>query len=559
MKVGIYCRVSSDKQKEKGVSLHDQVERGKDFCISNGYDFEVFKDGGYSGTLPIVERPQLDLLMTKIFLNEVKGVYVVDWDRFSRDDKVGFVLKTTFRDNGVKVFDSNGEINLHDESQELLLGIKILLSSYEIKRNKVRIKRSLERGVIEGRVGGGSLINYGYTKGENKKLIIDEFESEVIQLIFNMSVEGSGTKVISNYLNDNGVPTKRMRIQSGSSLKVKGKKKTHFVWRDSVVYSILTNPIYMGQRRFKGSFYPSPVIIKKEQFEVVQQLLKERKHFKDTTNKYFYLLKGMVHCLKCHNRFYGRKREDLSDNQYICSSQRYSDTYCKTRGINIDYLNNYVWDSILKLPNEIRGLIEDDILPLHKRQVKRLKSLNVELKKLHSKKDKLLELYTEKDSGYELIKGHLDKIVDRVGQIKEKIRLLKKEISLTSDKDEIIRYVEGHFVGESNPDDEYKQRVIRSLVKFIGIKWFPQINEHCIWIEYKFDKHSVYRLGRNSILKYKKQGWRMSLEKNDTKLLFRKISPDISKYPKLNLDKDFFGIRLNDKGYLEDNQFRPEI
>ena len=142
MKVGIYCRVSSDKQLEKGVSLHDQVERGKDFCISNGYDFEVFKDGGYSGTLPIVERPQLDLLMTKVFLNEVKGVYVVDWDRFSRDDKVGFVLKTTFRDNGVKVFDSNGEINLNDESQELLLGIKILLSSYEIKRNKVRIKRS---------------------------------------------------------------------------------------------------------------------------------------------------------------------------------------------------------------------------------------------------------------------------------------------------------------------------------------------------------------------------------------------------------------------------------
>ena len=53
-----------------------------------------------------------------------------------------------------------------------------------------------------------------------------------------MSVEGNGTKVISNYLNDNAIPTKRMRIQSGSSLKVKGKKKNHFVWRDSVVYSI---------------------------------------------------------------------------------------------------------------------------------------------------------------------------------------------------------------------------------------------------------------------------------------------------------------------------------
>jgi site-specific DNA recombinase len=557
MKVGIYSRVSTDEQKLKGVSLDDQKSRGVEFCIKNGYDYESFQDGGYSGTLPIEDRPELNRLFEKIYLEELHGIFIVDWDRLTRDETVGFVIKKIFKDNNIRVFDTNGEINLNDESQDLLVGIKILLSSFEIKRLKVRIKRNLERGVIEGRVGGGNLINYGYTKGENKKLIIDPIESETVKLIYKLSLEGKGTKVISNFLNENNIPTKRMNVKN-SKMMVKGKEKKTFIWRDSVVYNILTNPIYKGERLFKGKTYPSPQIIETNEFDAVQSELVKRKNFKDTTNKYFYLLKGLVHCLECESRFYGRKRSDLSDNQYICSSQRYKDTYCGTRGINIDKLDDYVWKSIVSLPSEIDNLISNEVNPLHKKQLESLKKLENNLKLLYEKKDKILLLYTEKDKGFELIKSNLDKISKKVEEHNHRIRLLQKEISYTSNKDEIVKFVKEQLnlkKSQSN-DPLVRQNIIRSLTRHIGIKWNNKQKIHFIWIEFKIDKQTQYLIGKKIKLNYKSLGWRLQNDKTETEFLFRKISPDISNYPKIDMTKDLFGIRLNDKDYKEEKVFK---
>ena len=41
--IGIYCRVSSDSQKD-GYSLDTQSEDGRKWCIENGYSNEVFID-----------------------------------------------------------------------------------------------------------------------------------------------------------------------------------------------------------------------------------------------------------------------------------------------------------------------------------------------------------------------------------------------------------------------------------------------------------------------------------------------------------------------------------
>ena len=72
-------------------------------------------------------------------------------------------------------------------------------------------------------------------------------EKALFQLIYQLSIQGKGTKVISNYLNDNNIPTKRNNVLNGHLL-VKGVRKTEFKWRDSVIYNILTNTIYIGER-----------------------------------------------------------------------------------------------------------------------------------------------------------------------------------------------------------------------------------------------------------------------------------------------------------------------
>ena len=112
MKIGVYCRVSTQEQVSFGDSLRDQKERGISFCLEKGYECEIFEDEGFSGTLPISERPSLNSLLEKVFLDEINGVFVVDFDRLSRDFHESLVIREHLKKNNARLFDTNGEISL---------------------------------------------------------------------------------------------------------------------------------------------------------------------------------------------------------------------------------------------------------------------------------------------------------------------------------------------------------------------------------------------------------------------------------------------------------------
>ena len=80
MKIGIYTRVSTEEQKKTGISLRDQEQRGIEFCIRNGFEYEVFSDGGYSGELSIEQRPQLNRLVEKLLTKpkEIDGIVTAE-------------------------------------------------------------------------------------------------------------------------------------------------------------------------------------------------------------------------------------------------------------------------------------------------------------------------------------------------------------------------------------------------------------------------------------------------------------------------------------------------
>lgn len=565
MKIGIYCRVSTEEQKINGVSLGDQEKRGIDFCIQRGFSFEIFKDAGFSGTLNIEERPGLNNLMEKIWAEprEIDGVYVVDFDRLTRDVETGFVLKNTFQESNISLYDSNGEVDLKDESQNLLLGIKILLSSFEIKKLKVRIKRSLERGVIEGRAGGGKLINYGYMKGENKMLEIDTQESLVVKYIYNLSIQGLGTKKIATQLNSEGIKTKRINI-GGFPMNMKRKeiKVENFIWRDSVIYKILTNPIYKGERLYKGKSYPAPNIISEEEFDLVQTMLSERKNFKNTTNKYFYLLKGLIFCPNCNNRFFGRKRIDLSDNQYICSSQRNSN-FCGNRGINIDKINNLVWNSVLSLPTDVKKLMVENGGEYFDNLIQRIEQLKNQIQDIVKTRSRLLKLYSEGEEGFDFIKPEIEKIRIKHEELNEKLRLKNKELLLANNQSELIGILENQIAPFRNEDvtEELKQKIIRTYVKHIIVKWVEEEKIHFVSIDLSLSNKTEIQLQKSISISYKQLGY--AFVEKGVEYRFRKLTPEIKMEKdenksviKYNTSNEGFGLRLNDKSYTENNSIK---
>ena len=507
MKIGVYCRVSTQEQATYGVSLRDQKERGISFCLEKGYEYEIFEDAGFSGTLPISERPSLNRLIEKVFLDEINGVFVVDFDRLSREFHESFIIREQFKKHNVRLFDTKGEISLFDETHGLLMNLSSLLGDYEIQRTRTRIKRNLERNALDGKVGGGNLLNFGYKKGKDKRFEIDEVESEVVKLIFSLCIQGMGTKVISNYLNDNSIPTKRNLMENGG-LKVRGELKTNFLWRDATVYRILKNPIYKGKRLYKNKESDCPNIISEETFELAQLSLNRRNEFKNTTNKHFYLLKGLITCGVCFKNFYGKKRMDLSDNHYTCSSDRYTGEKCENRGINIEKLDKLIWDLVIALPDKIQSQVVEKKEEYQSELEDLIRNNKEKQKKIQSKIKSLIENFGD-DNSLSIVKGEIMKLEQTNSKLSGDIELLEINLAMSNSHKGLITDIRRQLKPFKKVEVSFdtKQKVIRTYVNRIIIKWIGKINEHLIFIDFKVNKLSDLELQGIVNFPYSQVNW----------------------------------------------------
>jgi len=497
MKLGIYTRVSTEEQSEKGLSLENQVKRGIELAMKMGCDYKVFTDAGLSGKIPFDKRPGLNSLLNEVVSKKIDMIFVIDLDRLSRADIIQTTLiKNIIKENGVRLFELTGETNLNDINQELLADIKGLLSAFEIKKTSGRIKTVLEQNAKMGKVPGGPLLAFGYTKDSNKLLIINEDEREVVELIYKLALEGKGSKAIATILNEKGILTKRGRSKTGNTLKVKGVKRTSFVWRDAVVYKILTNPIYMGKRNYSGKVYDCPAIVSEKTFNLVKEGLSKRDQFKNTTNKYIFLLKGLIHCPKCGGLFFGHKRENGNDNAYVCNSYRYK--HCGNNGINIDYLDNLVIENILgleKLANEAFEKIKTD--KYIKSQIYHLDLCKTQIKEIEDGINNLLDITQKAGIDPSQFKARFQTLNSRLEKLKEKERLCKKNVGIVKEQplvNEIVKQIVKDF--KKITDLNHKILFIRNLVSGIYILWDGEMLNHWISIQFRIDKLQDYILAK---------------------------------------------------------------
>jgi len=88
LRAAIYLRVSTDEQVENGYGLVVQEEKLKAFINLHEYEFDesrhMFRDEGYSGTLPASKRHGLQSLFEAAERKEFDVVLVYRLDRFGR-------------------------------------------------------------------------------------------------------------------------------------------------------------------------------------------------------------------------------------------------------------------------------------------------------------------------------------------------------------------------------------------------------------------------------------------------------------------------------------------
>ncbi|OJW82043.1 MAG: hypothetical protein BGO69_15715 [Bacteroidetes bacterium 46-16] len=542
--LGTYIRVSTPNQESKGYSLGIQRELGQQKAKELGWTYKEYNDGSISGDIEPINRPMVKSLLEDIADDKIGGLFVIKLDRLSRDGDYidGQVMITMLKKAGIKVFANDMERELQNPAAEMAVRIESVISSYERYLIRERTSSGIRKSIKSGNsANGGAIMAYGFDR-KDKKMVINAKEAKVVKQIFELYKKGFGTQRIAGILNDKGIPTKRNTIAAGNMLVKKtitnksGEKETikivkhgkDFVWRDSVVYSMLTNTLYKGEKQWNELIIPVPQIVDADTFDLVQSLLKERTRFKKPIKNQF-LLKGLIRCGECGKSFYGHKRADLRDKAYKCLSNRYKAEWCGNRGIGIDYIEDLVWSELLNFEKKVidtyKWMETDKAVKVYEATIKKSDAIikdNLEMM------DSLTEKYIANkigDKDYNKFKSRYEAAIEKANAAKSDV---ENDNFLLVNKKQILDVVKEFTKGmKQTTTFEGMQSYVRAFVDKIVIQsGSPAEGDYYqnVAIYYKMDQFTQFYLKGEVDVMYKRNWHRL---RSESKALTVMIHQDV--------------------------------
>lgn len=442
MKCSIYVRVSTEKQADRGYSLEAQRKAGIKICHSNKWSYEVFPEPGRSADKETIEnRPSLMKILDLAEEGKIQYCFVTEIDRLSRNPvSLGYVKKI-FADNNVKIVTLNQTFDLEDYEDDFISDLQGLLAKRSNKARVVRIKRAKSEAVLKGRWPFG-LMPYGYTKDKDNKLIPHPRQSKIYKLMVEWYLAGISTRKIAIKLN---------RLSIKSPLTEWAKNGREYKWTSRTTHRILTNPFYKGEFCYKGHHNKVTSLIAEETWNKVQKKIKDNRRYSGRPTKNFYLLKDLLVCKKCGRKLYGARAPKNYAKFYYCSSKVPSPLPrpCGLKNVNLDKIDNLVWDTIkrlIKSPQALREAVKAKQVEYHTDKVSLERQLKLIEKNIDSKSkkiDRLLDLYSKSQI---LDPAELDKKVLQIKQerealIEDREKLLKNAAQVTSAR-ENLKHVE---------------------------------------------------------------------------------------------------------------------
>lgn len=330
LKIAIYVRVSTHHQIDK-ESLPFQKQELENYCkyILNTDNFVIFEDAGYSAKN--TDRPQYQEMMSRIRLGEFTHLLVWKLDRISRNLRDFTEMWDELKEYDVNFVSKMEQFDTSTAMGEAMLRIILVFAELERKLTAERVYSLMLDRASKG-AWNGAPVSLGFDwDEENKTIVINEDEADLIRLIYTKYEKVQSAALLAQWLHENGKRTKR-----GGT------------WGSKTVIDILRNPIYMGTYRWnyrkggRGDLKPEdevitkddavPAIITREQWERVQKLLDSNyKGCKDNRrNKHPHMLSGLIKCAYCGRTYLAGRNSRPHKNNYHPSDYRCG-TYVRNR------------------------------------------------------------------------------------------------------------------------------------------------------------------------------------------------------------------------------------
>ncbi|WP_270474931.1 recombinase family protein [Clostridium cochlearium] len=238
LRVAAYCRVSTDSE-EQSSSYDVQIEHYTEFIKKNNeWAFAgIFADDGISGT-NTKKREEFNKMIDECMAGKIDMIITKSISRFARNtlDCLHYIRK--LKDKNVAVYFEKENINTLDAKGEIMITIMASLAQQESQSLSQNVKLGYQYRYQQGQVMVNCSRFLGYTKDENKKLVIVPEEAEIIKRIYREYLEGSSMDKIKKGLEADGVLT-------GAG----GKR-----WHTSSIRKILSNEKYIGDALLQKTY-----------------------------------------------------------------------------------------------------------------------------------------------------------------------------------------------------------------------------------------------------------------------------------------------------------------
>lgn len=192
LRVVIYCRVSSDRQREQGT-IGSQREALLKHAAEQGWTVaRVEEDDGVSGEIPPWDRPAMSRVLSMVEVQAVDLLLVIDVDRIARDsDNVAFAMvRKALRDAGVKLATPRGFLDLESAEQRLFQDILSALASFERHKIKERTTRGRRAAIQHGEIAPVNRLPTGYVWDvESKRVVEQPEEAALVREVFRLATE----------------------------------------------------------------------------------------------------------------------------------------------------------------------------------------------------------------------------------------------------------------------------------------------------------------------------------------------------------------------------------
>lgn len=349
-KVAIYARVSTEHEAQ--LSALDNQIQYYDKLLTQYPEWELYDryiDEGITGTS--VKKRKNFMRMLKDAENGCFDLIVTrEVSRFARNTVDTLQETRKLKKMGVEVYFIDDNIwTLNDEDGELRLTIMATLAQNESKKTSQRVragqKISFENGVF---YGTGNILGYDKV---GKEMVINKEQAETVKMIFELFLQGYGSKTI------------KKNLESLGRLTATGLKR----WDDATIYRTLKNPFYCGTIVYRKSYVADYLeqkirrndgavekvivegkhepIISKEDFEAVQKLLanKSRSALDNNPNirgtvTSVWSKKLICSCGSHFNKKVYHKDEKIKTYFYVCYNQKNNGSLDsrKKKGLSIE-------------------------------------------------------------------------------------------------------------------------------------------------------------------------------------------------------------------------------